>query len=389
LRLPIFFAASRGGLHRRLEKPALGDRRPAPALANPPQKTSAMRPSEPFAFPRRLVCAICLVATAGIFAGCGKNPGPANSTPPGSNAQPAGQQPQPATEAPPAAKAEKQAVKADFHNVLFRLTPNGAALLENVSGELWPVGKYDVPVFDDKTSFELRIANGTISITPAALAAILNEHVFAATDAPLKEISLEIRDERLIVKGKLHSKKDLPFETAGELMISDDGRLRVRTEKVKALHLPVKKVMELFGIEFASVLNTSKIAGLDTDKNDLLLDLNALLPPPHIRGKIATARLGKNAITVVYGDGGRKIASPVDAGNYIYLRENRVRFGKLAMENTDLALIDLDPQDPLDWNQSRYEQQLAAGYTKVTERFGLRSFVKDFAKLPRATRNTP
>jgi hypothetical protein len=28
---------------------------------------------------------------------------------------------------------------------------------------------------------------------------------------------------------------------------------------------------------------------------------------------------------------------------------------------TDLALLDLDPKDPLDWNQDRYKDQLVAG----------------------------
>src|ERR1043166_4221558 len=67
--------------------------------------------------------------------------------------------------------------------------------------------------------------------------------------------------------------------------------------------------MTLFGIELADVINTSKIPGMDTDKNDLLLDLGELLPPPHIRGKITAARLGRNAIIVEYGDGGSSLST--------------------------------------------------------------------------------
>src|ERR1700751_1872616 len=51
------------------------------------------------------------------------------------------------------AKSNGGAVKAEFRNVMFHLTREAAAHLQSVSGELWPVGKYDMPVFDDKASF--------------------------------------------------------------------------------------------------------------------------------------------------------------------------------------------------------------------------------------------
>lgn len=278
----------------------------------------------------------------------------------------------------------QRAVKADIHNVLFRLTGDASAHLENVSGDLWPIGKYEMPVFDDKNSFELHVTNGTVSITPAALATVMNRYTFARDDAPLKQITAEIQGDRLIIKGRVHSRKDLPFETAGELTVNSDGRLRLRTEKVKAMHVPVKKVMALFGIELANVINTAKAPGMDTDKNDLIIDLGQLLPPPHIRGKIISVRLASNQITVIYGDGANSLAAdPPEPGNYMLFRGNRVKFGRLVMENTELAILDLDPEDPLDWYQDRYKDQLVAGYSKITEHFGLRAYVRDFAKLPK------
>lgn len=283
------------------------------------------------------------------------------------------------------------AVQAEFRNVMFHLTPEAAAHLQSVSGELWPVGKYDMPVFDDRASFELHVSQGTVSITPEALASVLNDYVFARSDAPLKDISIKMKEGRLIIKGKLHHKGDLPFETAGELSMDDDGRLRLHSEKVKALKVPVKKVMSLFGIELANVINTSKIPGMDTDKNDVIVDPATLLPPPHIRGRIASARLEHNAIVVVYGAGKPTASSEATeradaplSGNYMLFRGHRVKFGNLTMEDTDLAVIDLDAKDPLDWYQDRYKDQLVAGNAKITEKFGLRAYVKDFAKLPKA-----
>ncbi|HTP69553.1 MAG TPA: hypothetical protein VMJ35_11675 [Dongiaceae bacterium] len=279
--------------------------------------------------------------------------------------------------------ASGKPVKAEMRNVLFRLTDRAGAKLENVSGELWPVGKSDLVVFDDKASFEMRIANGTVSIRPEALADVMNNYVFARSDAPLKDISIAIKKDQLIVKGKLHSKGDVPFETGGTLSADPDGRLRMNTEKVKAMHVPVKGVMGLFGIDLAKVINTSKVAGMDTDKNDLLMDLGELLPPPHIRGRVKSVQLTNDAIITTFGDGGKTSGDGKEIGNYMRFEGNRVQFGKLTMENTDLTLIDLDPRDPLDWDQGHYKEQVVEGYSKITSTFGLQTYVKDYAKLKR------
>jgi hypothetical protein len=59
------------------------------------------------------------------------------------------------------------------------------------------------------------------------------------------------------------------------------------------------------------------------------------------------------------------------------------------MENTDLTVLDLDPRDPLDWNQDRYKDQLEAGYSKITSNFGLHAYARDFSKLSRSSSAQP
>lgn len=273
-------------------------------------------------------------------------------------------------------------VKAEMHNVIFRLIPNAGAHLETLSGELWPTGKNEMPVFDDKSSFEVRVNSGRVSFTPEALSVVMNDYVFARPDAPMKELQVTIQGGKLHIKGKLHAKGDLPFETIGTLSVDPDGRLRVRTEKVKALHLSVKKVMNVFGIELASLLNSSKIPGISVDKDDLIMDLSELLPPPHIRGKVSVVQVTGNSILIMFGDGGTS-ASSEEKGNYMQFEGNRVQFGKITMNNTDLTILDMDPGDPLDWSQDSYREQLVQGYAKVKENFGLRAYVKDYSKLSR------
>jgi hypothetical protein len=312
-----------------------------------------------------------------LLASCSHKSQPAKS------ATPAPAQPAATTTAPTASAPEPAAthgVAAEMRNVMFHLTPTAAAHLIVLSGELWPTGKNEMVVFDDKKSFEVRVTNGTVAISPDALSDIMNNYVFARKDAPLKDIKVSINDNELIIKGKLHSKGDLPFATAGTLTATGDGRLRVHTKKITALHLPVKGVMGLFGIDLAKVLNTSKIDGIATDKDDLIMDLGTLLPPPHIRGKVNAVRIEKNDIVTIFGDGGTSLPQK-EEGSYMVFQGSQVKFGNLVMDPADLTILDLDAHNTLDWDQDDYRKQLEAGYSKLTPTFGLRAYAKDYDKM--------
>jgi hypothetical protein len=223
-----------------------------------------------------------------------------------------------------------------------------------------------------------------MAITPQAMANVLNQYVFARKDAPIKDVSILIDKGRLKVKGKLHNKGDISFETESSLSVTSDGKIRMHAEKIKALHLPAKGLMDLFGIEIADLIKTGKVQGVTAEKDDLILDPSQALPPPHIAGRIAQVRLEGNNIVQVFGDPQQHKWVNVPARNYMAYSGNRLKFGKLTMENTDMVLIDPDPRDPFDFYLDHYKDQLVAGHTKITPAFGLRVFMVDYNKLRRA-----
>jgi hypothetical protein len=287
---------------------------------------------------------------------------------------------QPAAPAPPPAP-KFEPVQTEMRNVLFHCSDTAGAHIEFLTGELLATGDNLMPVMDDKTSFSVRIKSAHISVSPWAMAQVLNSTTFAKPDSPVKDVTISIKDNQLHLKGKLHSKGDLPFETVGTPSATSDGRIRMHSEKVKAFHVPVKGIMNLFGIELAGMLG-GKIPGIEADKDDLILDLNKLLPAPHFQGAVTDVHLETDQIVMTFGSGER--AAPLDKGNYIAFRGGKIRIGKLVMNDSDLMVLDLDPADPLDWSQDHYREQLIAGYSKATAALGVRAYVKDYAKLSRA-----
>jgi hypothetical protein len=210
----------------------------------------------------------------------------------------------------------------------------------------------------------------------------LNSYVFARPNSPLSGISVSTTATgQLKVKGRLHDKGDIPFETQGVMSPTPDGRIRLHSEKVKALHVPVKGLMDAFGIDIASLIKSGKVPGVEAEENDLLLDLEQLLPPPHIDGKVTAVRVEKNSIIQTFSGTDAKSGTKMPNGNYMSYQGNRLRFGKLTMDDADITIYDMSPADPLDFYLDHYKEQMAAGYTKITTDFQLRVYMKDFDKL--------
>jgi len=270
-----------------------------------------------------------------------------------------------------------------MRNVMYHFRDDVAVHIRRLGGELVPAEGRLMPVFDDKESFTLRITAAEVAVRADSLARILNDNVFGRNDSPIKDVSITVAKDRLKIRGKLHSKGDLGFTAEGRLSATGDGKMRLHVEKIEALHLPLKGIMDLLGVDIADLIKEGKVAGVRVEKDDLILDLEQIIPPPRLSGKITQVRLEPDNIVPIFGDVLGYKWQPISAQNYMAYRGNRIQFGKLIMNDTDLILIDSNPKDPFDFYLDHYQEQLTAGWTKTTPEFGLRVFMVDRNKLKR------
>jgi hypothetical protein len=285
--------------------------------------------------------------------------------------------------ASPRGAAENNAVQTQMRNVMYHFSSSVAVHIKSLDGQLDPAQPSGYPVFDNKDSFTVAITSAEITITSTDLANVLNSYVFARPKAPLSGLSVSIQNGRLKIKGRLHEAGAIPFETEGELTPTSDGKILLHAAKVKALHVPVKKIMSLFGVEMSDLIKNGKIPGVETHEDDLILDPALVFPPPHLHGKVTAIRIEGATIVLTFGDKNNQKRN-LQAGNYMFYRGSRLAFGKLLMSDADMILIDMDPIDPFDFYLDHYKEQLTAGYTKITPSFGLRVYMKDFNKLAKA-----
>jgi hypothetical protein len=276
---------------------------------------------------------------------------------------------------------DSHAVEIAMKNVMYHYTEPIAVHIIHLQGYLTPTKPGATVVFDDKNSFTLVLGSAEISISCSALAQVLNENVFSASDAPLKSLSIESQNNQLTIKGKLPQKANVTFETVGTVSADADGRIRLHSDHIKAAHLPVKGLLDLLGIDLPRLIDVHKIHGITVDKDDIILDPEQILPPPYIRGRVTAVRIQGNEIIQTFGSPQPSNFAAKQPGNYMAFRHSDMQFGKLTMHDADLIMIDMDPRDPFDFFLDHYQDQLVAGYTKSTPQYGLRTYTRDYNKL--------
>jgi hypothetical protein len=281
--------------------------------------------------------------------------------------------PQSAAQTP--ANSTPAAVKMQIRNVDFHFSENIVVHIAALDGKMSPVGS-GMPVFDDKNSFALDVDSGDTTVSMAALASDMNDYVFAVPGSPIKDLKLKTENGRLVMTGLLVKKGGIPFETTSSVSLTPEGMIRLHTEKVKALHLPVKGLMEMFGVDLHDLISTKKIPGIDTDKDDLILDPQKILPPPELRGHVIAVRVFDGGMAMTFGTPGQPAQHPRATAvcgrrNFLSFRGGPIRFGKLQMDESDMELSDTGTAPSFDFSLDGYKDQLVAGYSKVTQRGGL------------------
>lgn len=140
-------------------------------------------------------------------------------------------------------------------NVMDHFSEPIAVHIIGLQGQFTPTSSSDIVIFDDKNSFALVLASGEIAISCESPAQVLNENVFSSPNAPLKNLSIESKNNQLIIKGKLHQKGIFLLKPPELFSGDSDRRIRLHAEHVKAAHLPVKGLLDLGGGDLARLVN--------------------------------------------------------------------------------------------------------------------------------------
>lgn len=281
-------------------------------------------------------------------------------------------------------------VDIQMRNVNFRIAHDIVLEVRALRGQLRRT-KPETPVtFDDSSSFLVDVDTAEVAIGPESLTALMNSYVMAYEGAPIKNLRVTFKGDRLIQKGTVRKGVELPFEIEGTLSATPAGEIRVHAEKIKAGKLPIKGLLNLFGKDLEDLVNADKARGMRIEGDDIILSPRALTPPPHLHGKVTRVGIRDGKIVQVFqsGKGLAALKPPFRSNAYIYHRNGILRFGKLTMNDADLQIVGDKPGGPFEFFQREYQKQLVAGYSKNTSANGLVAHMADYSRF-RTRRATP
>jgi len=271
------------------------------------------------------------------------------------------------------------------HNLMLRKGSTGFRVYVRwLRGLMVRTSRTVNPSFDEPESFVLDVKTGVIHTNVGDLANFLNGEV---SNAPFRGITLTGDGDTIKLRGTLHKIIPLPVELIATIGVAPGNRVQIHVNKINVLKIPLKGLLGGFHVEVANLFHPGNIPGIEVSGNDIFLDTQKLLPPPHIRGELTSVRIVNPDVEEIYGNAKEDVARVQQWRNYLQLDGGTIDFGKLTMRHVDLIMVDLSNDAWFDLDLTNYQEQLVNGYTRMTPQAGLQIFMPDLDTLPKNKSN--
>jgi len=267
-----------------------------------------------------------------------------------------------------------------MRNVLLRDDAAGTLRVQQLNGRMSPTQAGGTISLDDKRSFLIDIDAGVITTSVADMSRLLNNRIFAYPGSPLSDIVLAVKGKQLKMNAKVKKGVLVPIELIGEMGVTPDGNMRVHSTRLRALNIPVKGLLGAFGVKMADLVDAKGAKGVSVQGDDLILDVEQMLPPPRKRGKLTDVDSSGDQLVETFGHPNLQ-QKPGHWRSYLKFEGGEIEFGKLTMHDADLVLTDTANAEWFDFDLDHYQKQLQAGYNKVTPKLGLESFMPGYVRL--------
>ncbi|KVV51994.1 hypothetical protein WT27_28995 [Burkholderia territorii] len=258
-----------------------------------------------------------------------------------------------------------------LRDVDFRIVNNLGFFIHQLSATLVPTQAGAPIVFDDPTSFEIDVHEGTVTLDDAKLTALFNTYIFGYRNAPLRKLAVSAGDGVIHLQGEMQRDGWVPFSLTGTLAIRDGSQLVFHPTAVRVSGINAQPVMRAANVKMADLLKVeTPIARLAGD--DLVMSVDKLMPPPRLKIRITALRVTPAGLDLTLDDGSHAgFALPANAPQQaMYIRGGDVKFMRSMPMNADILITPVD-QTGRDRNfvfdLYHYRDQVSAGYFNFDE----------------------
>jgi hypothetical protein len=285
---------------------------------------------------------------------------------------------------------DSTAIRIGMRHVRFRYEDSLSISIERLIGTMAPRRDGGTVTFDEPASFSLAINAATIGLALGDAERLLNTRVFNHPESPLRSLHLSVADKTLLlIKGDLNRAGSWPFSAVGRVRASGGRWLAFEPRELKLGPVPVTNLLHLLGIDLKKLLGSVPSDAVMVKGDTLFIEILRVLPDPQIVSELADITCCSPGIVVGLGSKGIATDSALVSlassfaqhPNLIAIRGGVLRFGKLTMNQSDLDLVDANPNDEFDFYLQNYHCQLVAGSSSATPDYGWRVRMPDYGAL--------
>ncbi|WP_175755946.1 hypothetical protein [Burkholderia ambifaria] len=258
-----------------------------------------------------------------------------------------------------------------LRDVDFRIVNNLGFFIHQLSATLVPTQAGAPIVFDDPTSFEIDVHEGTVTLDNTKLTALFDTYIFGYRNAPLRKLAVSAGDGVIHLQGEMQRDGWVPFSLTGTLAIRDGSQLVFHPSGVRVSGINAQPVMRAANVKMADLLKVeTPIARLVGD--DLVMSVDKLMPPPRLKIRITALRVTPAGLDLTLDDGSHAgFALPANAPQQaMYIRGGDVKFMRSMPMNADILISPVDPakrDQNFVFDLYHYRDQVSAGYFNFDE----------------------
>jgi hypothetical protein len=141
------------------------------------------------------------------------------------------------------------------------------------------------------------IQHGEVFISSESITKIFGQKI-KQSGSKISDLQVEVKENELHLKGKVHKGIDIPFEVAGPVS-TDGSNLKLEARKIKAEHLPVKGLMGMLGMHLSSLLQSEQAQGVMAQGNTLVFEPAKIA---HVQGRISAVHLTAKGVEISFAE---------------------------------------------------------------------------------------
>jgi hypothetical protein len=275
-----------------------------------------------------------------------------------------------------------------FRNVRFCWSQKICINSSHLAATAQPLSGNMPLLFDNLKSYIVNVHNADVLITPLTLQGMFNESVFNYPGSKLRNLSVGIAKQsdgnHVMLRGSLNYILWIPFEMDTKLAVDQKSNtllISVNTLKVFGF-IPATWLIDLKPFNLDKLLTLPANRYLTVHQNVMMVKPFGLFPPPRINGKMAQIAVTPQFIQLKFSGSEPAFGSlSQSASNFIAVRGGAARFGNIQMLNTDVEVIDRNPQSLFQFSLLNYLDYLPQSEVRLLKNGGAVLKMSDIGRL--------